>query len=83
MQNADKAYVYFNPKVVEHKKLEPITPKMIKEAFATDNVEVYTDSEQLMKTLTNENLVNTNLLLMSSGNFNGVDLNTFADNLLK
>jgi UDP-N-acetylmuramate: L-alanyl-gamma-D-glutamyl-meso-diaminopimelate ligase len=83
MLNADKAYVYFNPKVVEHKKLEVISAELVKEAFSSDNVEVYTDSEKIIKKLKTENLVGTNLLLMSSGNFNGVDLNKFAKELIK
>jgi len=83
MINADKAYVYFNPKVVEHKKLDPITKVQVKEAFASVNVEVFTDSERLMNKLKTENLIDTNLLMMSSGNFNGVDLNKFAKELIK
>ncbi len=82
MQNADKAYVYFNPKVVEHKKLDPITTQQVKDAFATDNVEVFTDSEALMAKIKQEDLAQTNLLLMSSGNFNGVNLDELAKELL-
>jgi UDP-N-acetylmuramate: L-alanyl-gamma-D-glutamyl-meso-diaminopimelate ligase len=83
MLNADKAYVYFNPKVVEHKKLDAISVALVKKAFYSDNVEVFTDSEKLIKKLKAEDLVNTNLLLMSSGNFNGVNLNEFAKELIK
>ncbi len=82
MQNADKAYVYFNPKVVEHKKLDPITAQQVKDAFATDNVEVFTDSKALMAKIKQEDLAQTNLLLMSSGNFNGVNLDELAKELL-
>lgn len=83
MANADKAYVYFSPKVVEHKKLPPITAEQVKAAFASDNVTIFTDSDTLMTQLKSENLTNSNLLLMSSGNFNGVDLNAFAQELIK
>ncbi|MGV6861280.1 MAG: UDP-N-acetylmuramate--L-alanine ligase [Putridiphycobacter sp.] len=83
MENADKAYVYFNPKVVEHKRLEPISAEMVKAAFGTENVEVFTNSEELIERLRSEHLDNANLLLMSSGNFNGVDLNAFAQELIE
>jgi len=83
MENADKAYVYFSPKVVEHKKLPPITAELVKEAFASENVTVFIDSNELTNQIKKENLENSNLLLMSSGNFNGVDLNEFAQNLIK
>jgi len=83
MENADKAYVYFSPKVVAHKKLPPITVEQVKLAFASINVTVFTDSDTLIHQLKSENLSDTNLLLMSSGNFNGVNLNEFAQELIK
>lgn len=82
MKNADKAYVYFSPKVVEHKKLPPISVELVKNAFASENVTVFTDSNKLINQIKQENLVDSNLLLMSSGNFNGVDLNNFAQELI-
>lgn len=82
MVNADKAFVYYSPEVVKHKKLPPISIQQVKEAFASENVTVFTDSDKLIKQIESENLNNSNLLLMSSGNFNGVDLNKFAQNLL-
>lgn len=83
MGEADEALVYFSPDVVKHKKLEPITVEMVKEAFATENVTVYTDSDAIVKRLRNNTWENTNLLLMSSGNFHGVDLNAFAKELIE
>jgi UDP-N-acetylmuramate: L-alanyl-gamma-D-glutamyl-meso-diaminopimelate ligase len=82
MANADKAFVYYSPKVVEHKKLPPISENQVKEAFASDNVTVFTDSDKLIEQIKSENLENTNLLLMSSGNFDGVNLNEFAKELI-
>ena len=82
MKNADKAYVYYSPKVVEHKKLPPLTAELVATAFASENVTVFTDSNELINQLKQENLENSNLLLMSSGNFNGVDLNVFAQELI-
>ncbi len=82
MLHADKAFVYFNPKVVEHKKLNAISKKDVKDAFATDNVEVFTDADALVQKLKSENLNNANVLLMSSGNFNGINLNKFAQDLI-
>lgn len=83
MAGADEAYVYFSPEVVHHKKLEPITPQMVSDAFATKNVRVLTDSNELIKLLREKKWHNTNLLLMSSGNFDGVDLNAFGKELIK
>jgi UDP-N-acetylmuramate: L-alanyl-gamma-D-glutamyl-meso-diaminopimelate ligase len=82
MKAADKAYVYFNPHTIEHKKLPPISPQQVKEAFASDNVEVYTDSRELMQELKSQSWQNANLLFMTSGNFDGVDFMQLADELI-
>lgn len=82
MAGADEAYVYYSPDVVAHKQLEPITPEMVGKAFGTNNVEVFTDSEKLQQRLRAKSWESTNLLLMSSGNFHGVDLNAFARELM-
>ena len=49
MAEADVAYVYFNPKVIEHKRLTPITAEEVRKAFGTENVEVFTESEALQE----------------------------------
>ena len=82
MAQADKALVYFNPKVIEHKRLKPITAEEVREAFGTDNVEVFTDSEALQARLREFRYDNTALLMMSSGTFDGVNINQFAKELL-
>jgi len=83
MAEADEALVYFSPDVVKHKKLESITTEVVQKSFATNNVTVYTDSDVLVQRLRDVTWENTNLLLMSSGNFHGVDLNAFAKELLE
>ena len=91
MAQADKAFVYFNPKVIEHKRLTPITADDVRQAFGTDNVEVFTDSTALqnrLKEVVNDKIGNrpmTNglaLLMMSSGTFDGIDVPAFAKSLL-
>ena len=83
MENADKAFVYFNPKVLEHKKLPPISAEEVRKAFATDNVEVFTDSQLLQARLRAHKYENTALLMMTSGNFNGVNIPEFAKELIQ
>lgn len=86
MAEADVAYVYFNPKVIEHKRLTPITAEEVREAFGTKNVEVFTDSQAMLEAVTGERLRVTGqgiaLLMMSSGTFDGVDVKQFAKELL-
>lgn len=82
MQDADIAYVYFNPKVIEHKRLQKITAEDVKNAFGTKNVEVFTDSEQLQAALRSLSYENTALLMMTSGTFDGININEFAKSLI-
>lgn len=82
MTLADRAIVYFNPHTIEHKRLEPITPEMVKRAFGQDNLEIFTDSDLLFQQLKMIDWNNKNLLLMSSGNFSGKDLPSFANDLI-
>ena len=82
MAEADIAYVYFNPKVIEHKRLTPITAEEVREAFGTKNVEVFTESEALQKQLKSLSYENTALLMMSSGTFDGINVKEFAKELI-
>ena len=82
MAEADIAYVYFNPKVIEHKRLTPITAEEVKQAFGTDNIEVFTESLALQLRLQSLDYKNTALLMMSSSTFDGINVNEFAAQLL-
>ena len=82
MAEADVAMVYFNPKVIEHKQLTPITKDEVREAFGTKNVEVFTESAALQERLKELSYANTALLLMSSGTFDGINVKEFANELL-
>lgn len=82
MESADEAYVYFDPHTIEHKKLEPITREQVKEAFGGNNIEVLTDSELLFNRLRKGEWKNKNLLIMSSGNFSGVDIKKFGKEIV-
>lgn len=83
MQAADVAFVYFNPQVIAHKKLESISEQQVAEAFDSDKLRVFTDSELLQSELRKLNYDNTALLLMTSGNFSGVHLKEFANELIQ
>ena len=82
MAEADIAYVYFNPKVIEHKRLTPITAEEVKQAFGTANVKVFTESLALQMQLQQLDYSNTALLMMSSGTFDGINVKEFAQQLI-
>ena len=83
MDAADLAIVYFNPHTIEHKKLEIITIEQVAEAFDSPGLMVSTDSDELFDFLKAQDWNNTNLLLMTSGNFSGKNLKEFAAEVVK
>ncbi len=82
MKAADMAYIYFNPDTIRHKRLKEINPEQVVHAFGGKNVEVFTNSEILTQKLLQTNWENKNLLLMSSGNFSGINFNEFAKKIV-
>jgi UDP-N-acetylmuramate: L-alanyl-gamma-D-glutamyl-meso-diaminopimelate ligase len=73
--------VYFDPKNVQAKKLDPIAQDDIKKAFGSDSIKIFTDPDELREYLTKQSWMNKNLLLMSSGNFGGLSVNELAGSL--
>jgi UDP-N-acetylmuramate: L-alanyl-gamma-D-glutamyl-meso-diaminopimelate ligase len=81
MNAADEAFVYFNPHTIAHKKLPPVSEAQVKEAFARNDLKVSTDSAKLVEELKSREWKDSVLLLMTSGNFDGVDFAKLADEL--
>jgi UDP-N-acetylmuramate: L-alanyl-gamma-D-glutamyl-meso-diaminopimelate ligase len=83
MELADEAIVYFNPHTIEHKKLKPITKEQVQQAFDRKNIEVVTDSREVINTILKIDFKHKNLLLMSSGNFDGMDFKELSTKIIK
>lgn len=73
---ADVAVVFYSPEAVKIKKLEEIQAEQIAQAFNRKDLIVYTNPKDFESFLKNADLQNSALLLMSSGNYGGLD---FAD----
>ncbi len=78
MNLADEAAVYFNPHTIAHKKLKEITPEQVHQCFNRKDLKVFTKSEEVVNYLREKTWKNSVLLMMSSGNFDGVDFNKLA-----
>ena len=76
---ADKAVVFYSPHAVEIKKLEEVSKDQIKEAFNREDLIIYTNPEEFRNYLLSQSLENTALLLMSSGNYGGLDFEKFKE----
>ena len=81
-RDADVAVAYFNPHTIAHKRLDPITETDVKEAFNRPDLQVFTDNESLVSFLVSQSWPNSNLLMMSSGNYNGLDMNELSRRIL-
>ena len=82
MDEADVAMVYYSPTAVQHKKLPPIHPETIFSAFQRKDLEVFNDSNILKNSLLEMNWHHSVLLMMSSGNFDGINLNEFGEKIV-
>ena len=70
---ADIAVVFYSPQAVEIKKLDAVSQQQIAEAFERDDLIIYTDPEAFKSYLFSLNFENKALVLMSSGNYGGLD----------
>ena len=70
---ADKAIVFYSPHAVKIKQLAEVTHQQIANAFERDDLIIYTNPEEFKDFLFNQNLENTATILMSSGNYGGLD----------
>lgn len=82
LKGINQAIVFFNPEKVKAKNLEPLTEADIKAAFGGNNLTVFDDAAKLEAFLAAQPWDNKNLLMMSSGNFAGFNIQTLAEKLL-
>ena len=81
MDEADIRYVYFSQHALQLKKLPALDPKEVCKAFGGD-VEVFTDSSEMVAKVEAMQWQNANLLMMSSGNFDGIDFAKLAEKVI-
>jgi len=80
MQAADEAIVYFSHEVVAHKKLDPITKELVAAGFG-GGVTVLNETQEILDFIHSKNWNNSVLLMMSSGNFDGINYEVLGDEL--
>jgi UDP-N-acetylmuramate: L-alanyl-gamma-D-glutamyl-meso-diaminopimelate ligase len=75
LDSADKAIVFYSPDAVQIKKLEEVKAEQINQAFKRDDLVIFTNPADFKTYLYAQDLTNSVLLLMSSGNYGGLDFN--------
>ena len=78
MELADKAVVFYSNHALELKRMPPLPEAAVLKGFNKPGLQVITNKEALQKWLHQQNFKNANLLFMSSGNYDGLDIATFA-----
>ena len=82
MDRADVPFVYYSQHALQLKKLPNLDPEQVRAAFANERVRVFTDSKQMVEELRKMHWQDANLLMMSSGNFDGIDFKQLANELI-
>jgi UDP-N-acetylmuramate: L-alanyl-gamma-D-glutamyl-meso-diaminopimelate ligase len=82
LDQADNSIVFFSPKTLKSKGLPPLDKSRVIESFQNPQIEVFTSRQELESFLSGLDRNNTVLLLMSSGNFEGMDLEKLINELL-
>ena len=73
LDEADEAVVFYSPDAVKIKQLEEITADQIGQAFNRKDLIIYTNPTEFQNYLKKKDFNNTALLLMSSGNYGGLN----------
>ena len=83
MEPADKAVVFYSAHALEIKRMPPLDPDHVQSGFGTKGLVVINSAHELSQWLRSQTYENTNLLLMSSGNYDGLDITTFAKEIIE
>ncbi|WP_339889328.1 Mur ligase family protein [uncultured Flavobacterium sp.] len=73
LDSADVAVVFYSPDAVKIKQLEEVTYDQIAQSFQREDLIIYTNPKEFKEFLFAQNFDNSALLLMSSGNYGGLD----------
>jgi Glu-tRNA(Gln) amidotransferase subunit E-like FAD-binding protein len=76
---ADEAVIFYSPKAIKIKGLKNIEPQDIRDAFQHKNVRIFTEGKEFVNYLKTLELKDAVLLLMSSGNYGGLDFDELKD----
>ncbi len=73
LDKADKAVVFYSPHAVKIKQLDSVSEEQISNAFQRDDLIIFTNPIEFKEFLFSQNLHQSAVVLMSSGNYGGLD----------
>jgi len=78
MDSADEAAVFYSQHALELKRMPELKKDIVQQGFQKKNLQVITQKKELENWLKNLEIENAAILLMSSGNYDGIDIDAFA-----
>lgn len=82
MDKADYAAVFYSKHALELKRMPDLPAEKVTAGFAKPGLQVFTHKEDLWQWLQQQQYQNANLVLMSSGNYDGLDMAAFAQQVV-
>ena len=82
LDEVDEAVVFYAKHALEIKKMPDLPADKVKEGFGNNDLIVMNDKSELLKWLKKINTSNANILFMSSGNYDGLNINSLAEEIL-
>ena len=79
LEYADKAVVFYSPDAVKIKQLDEVSYDQIATAFNRKDLVIYTNPIEFKEFLFKQDFDNSALLLMSSGNYGGLNFDEVKD----
>lgn len=78
MSGADEAAVFYSSHALEIKRLATLPKEAVSAGFDTPGLSVFNNREELEAWLHTRNFSNSIVLFMSSGNYEGIDIEALA-----
>ncbi len=76
MDAANVGVVFYSRHALEIKRMPDLRPEQVAEGFGRLDLHVFNERAQLEAFLDAQDYSNTNLLMMSSGDYDGMDVNS-------
>lgn len=77
----DVGVVFYSKHALELKRMPDLSKQVVQKGFDKEGLLVMNDKEELWSFLQQQDFTNANLLLMSSGNYDGLDMNGLAERI--
>jgi UDP-N-acetylmuramate: L-alanyl-gamma-D-glutamyl-meso-diaminopimelate ligase len=76
MDKADIPVVFYSQHALEIKRMPPLAAALVAQGFGRTDLRIFNKRDDLQAFLDTQNYQNTNLLLMSSGDYEGMNVNS-------